>query len=107
MRSATSHRSTADLRTVGGPSGRGRARAPYRRLAGLSNMNSWHPSSGRVAPIMSSFTRKSSPALLSLCFLGLAGCAEDNEAAFKEQASKAKGTIPGSRSAQAQTQEEY
>ena len=39
--------------------------------------------------------------------LGLAGCAEDNEAAIKEQASRAKGTIPGSRTAQAQTQEEY
>jgi ABC-type phosphate transport system substrate-binding protein len=46
-------------------------------------------------------------ALLSFCFLGLAGCGEDNEAAIKEQASKAKGTIPGSRTAQAQTQEEY
>jgi hypothetical protein len=46
-------------------------------------------------------------ALLSFCFLGLAGCEEDNEAAIKEQASKAKGTIPGSRTAQAQTQEEY
>jgi hypothetical protein len=46
-------------------------------------------------------------ALLSFCFLGLAGCDEDNEAAIKEQASKAKGTIPGSRSAQAQTQDEY
>jgi hypothetical protein len=38
----------------------------------------------------------------------LTGCGEeDNEAAFKEQAAKAKGTIPGSRTAQAQTQEEY
>jgi hypothetical protein len=37
----------------------------------------------------------------------LAGCAEDNEAAIKEQAARAKGTIPGSRTAQAQTQEEY
>ncbi len=46
-------------------------------------------------------------ALLSFCFLGLVGCAEDNEAAFKEQASKAKGTIPGSRTAQAQDQGEY
>jgi len=46
-------------------------------------------------------------ALFSLCSLGLAGCGEDNEAAIKEQAAKAKGTIPGSRSAQAQTQEEY
>jgi len=45
--------------------------------------------------------------LLSLCFLGSAGCAEDNEAAIKEQASRAKGTIPGSRTAQAQTQEEF
>jgi hypothetical protein len=46
-------------------------------------------------------------ALLCSCFLGLAGCVEDNEAAIKEQAARAKGTIPGSRSAQAQTQEEY
>jgi hypothetical protein len=46
-------------------------------------------------------------AVLSFCFLGLASCGEDNEAAIKEQASKAKGTIPGSRSAQAQTQDEY
>jgi hypothetical protein len=46
-------------------------------------------------------------ALLASCFVGLAGCGEDNEAAIKEQASKAKGTIPGSRTAQAQTQDEY
>ena len=46
-------------------------------------------------------------ALLGSCFAGLAGCAEDNEAAIKEQAAKAKGTIPGSRTAQAQTLEEY
>jgi hypothetical protein len=46
-------------------------------------------------------------ALLSACFLGLAGCGEDNEAAIRAQASKAKGTIPGSRTAQAQTQDEY
>jgi hypothetical protein len=46
-------------------------------------------------------------ALLSFCFLGLGGCGEDNEAAIKEQAARAKGTIPGSRTAQAQTQEEY
>jgi hypothetical protein len=45
--------------------------------------------------------------LLSACFLGLAGCAEDNEAAMKEQAARAKGTIPGSRTAQARTQEEF
>ena len=44
------------------------------------------------------FTSGLSLALLSFCFLGLAGCGEDNEAAIKEQASKAKGTIPGSRS---------
>jgi hypothetical protein len=56
---------------------------------------------------MSSFTRGLSLALLSLCFLGLAGCAEDNEAAIKAQAANAKGTIPGSRTAQAQTLEEY
>ena len=53
------------------------------------------------------FTSGSSLALLSSCFLGLAGCGEDNEAAIKEQASKAKGIIPGSRTAQAQTQQEY
>jgi hypothetical protein len=53
------------------------------------------------------FTIGLSLALLSFCFLALAGCVEDNEAAIKEQASKAKGTIPGSRTAQAQTQEEY
>lgn len=46
-------------------------------------------------------------AVTSFCFLGLAGCGEDNEAAIREQAAKAKGTIPGSRSAQAQTQDEY
>ncbi len=61
----------------------------------------------RVVLIMRSFTSGLSVALLSFCFLGLAGCAEDNEAAMREQASKAKGTIPGSRTAQAQTQEEY
>ena len=47
------------------------------------------------------------PFSLELLLPGLAGCGEDNEAAIKEQASKAKGTIPGSRTAQAQTQEEY
>jgi hypothetical protein len=46
-------------------------------------------------------------ALLGFCFLGLAGCAEDNEAAIKAQAAKAKNTIPGSRTAQAQDQGEY
>ena len=46
-------------------------------------------------------------AVLSLCLPGLAGCWEDNEAAIKEQAARAKGTIPGSRTAQARTQEEY
>ena len=49
------------------------------------------------------FTCGSSLALLSLCFLGLAGCGEDNEAAIKEQASRAKGIIPGSRTAQARS----
>ena len=57
--------------------------------------------------IMRLFTSGLSLALLSFCFLGLAGCGEDNEAAIKEQAAKAKGTIPGSRTAQAQTQDEY
>jgi hypothetical protein len=46
-------------------------------------------------------------ALLGSGVLCLAGCGEDNEAAIREQASRAKGAIPGSRSAQAQTQEEY
>jgi hypothetical protein len=46
-------------------------------------------------------------ALLGVCLLGWAGCAEDNEAAIKEQAAKAKGMIPGSRTAQAQNQDEY
>ncbi len=46
-------------------------------------------------------------ALSGFCLLGLAGCGEDNEAAIKEQAAKAKGTIPGSRTAQAKTQAEY
>jgi hypothetical protein len=46
-------------------------------------------------------------ALLCSCFVGLAGCAEDNEAPIKEQARRAKGTIPGSRTARAQTQDEY
>jgi hypothetical protein len=44
---------------------------------------------------------------LSFCLLGLVGCGEDNEAAIKEQAARAKGIIPGSRTAQAQTQDEY
>jgi hypothetical protein len=57
--------------------------------------------------IMRLFASRLSLALLSFCFLGLAGCGEDNEAAIKEQASRAKGTIPGSRTAQAQTQEEF
>jgi hypothetical protein len=46
-------------------------------------------------------------ALLVGCLMGSAGCAEDNEATIKAQAAKAKGTIPGSRTAQAQSQEEY
>lgn len=53
------------------------------------------------------FIRRLSLAQLSLCFLSFAGCAEDNEAAIKEQASKAKEIIPGSRTAQARSQEEY
>ncbi len=56
---------------------------------------------------MQLFTSGLTAALASFCFLGLAGCAEDNEAAMRAQAAKAKGTIPGSRTAQAQTQEEY
>jgi hypothetical protein len=56
---------------------------------------------------MKLFTSGLSLALLCLCFLGLAGCAEDNEAFIKKQAASAKGTIPGSRTAQAQSQDEY
>jgi hypothetical protein len=56
---------------------------------------------------MRPFTSGLGLALLTCCLLGLAGCGEDNEAAINEQASRAKGTIPGSRTAQAQTQEEY
>lgn len=52
-------------------------------------------------------TRELGLALLGSCVLGLSGCAEDNEAAIRQQAAKAKGTIPGSRTAQAKTQEEY
>ncbi len=47
------------------------------------------------------------PLLLVLSMLGVSGCAEDNEAAFKAQAANARGIIPGSRTAQAQTQDEY
>jgi hypothetical protein len=46
-------------------------------------------------------------ALLSVCFIGLSGCAEDNEAPIKQQAATAKNMIPGSRTARAQTQDEY
>ena len=68
----------------------------------------WPPFLRSAIPIMRLFTRGLSLALLSFCFLGLVGCAEDNEAAIKEQASKARGrTIPGSRTAQAQTQDEF
>ena len=56
---------------------------------------------------MKMITRGSCLALLTCCFLGLAGCAEDNEAFVKQQAARAKGIIPGSRTAQARTQEEY
>jgi hypothetical protein len=56
---------------------------------------------------MKLFIRSLSLALLSLGFLGLAGCQEDNEAFIRQQAATARGTIPGSRTAQAQTQEEF
>lgn len=57
--------------------------------------------------MLNSFTNGIGFALSSFCFLGLAGCAEDNEAFIKQQASRAKGTIPGSRTAQARTLEEF
>ncbi len=56
---------------------------------------------------MKLYTRGSSHALLSFCFLGLAGCGEDNEAAIKEQAANSKEKIPGARSPMARTQDEY
>jgi hypothetical protein len=52
-------------------------------------------------------TKGLSLALLSICIVGFSGCQEDNEAAIKEQEATAKNTIPGSRTAQAQTPEEY
>ena len=61
--------------------------------------SSW-PFSRRFILIMRLFTTGLSLALLSFCFLGLAGCGEDNEAAINEQASKAKEKIPGARSPQ-------
>jgi hypothetical protein len=53
------------------------------------------------------FTNGLGLALLSSSVLWAAGCGEDNEAAIKAQAARAKSKIPGSRTAQAQTQEEY
>jgi hypothetical protein len=57
--------------------------------------------------VMRLLNRGLSVALWFICVLGLAGCQEDNEAFIKDQAAKAKNMIPGSRTAQAQTQEEY
>lgn len=51
--------------------------------------------------------RRLKVAFLSSCLVGLGGCSEDNEAFMRAQARAAKGTIPGSRTAQAQTPEEY
>jgi hypothetical protein len=56
---------------------------------------------------MKMLTRGIALALTGACLLGFAGCAEDNEAAIKAQKASVKGTIPGSRTAQAQTQDEY
>jgi hypothetical protein len=56
---------------------------------------------------MKAFVNGCFSALLTFGLLGLGGCAEDNEQFINEQAGKAKGTIPGSRTAQAQTLEEY
>jgi hypothetical protein len=53
------------------------------------------------------FTAGLGRVLLAIGILGIAGCAEDNEKFIKLQARTAKGTIPGSRTAQAQTLEEY
>ncbi len=56
---------------------------------------------------MKRFTGGLCLALLVLGCLGSGGCAEDNEAAIKEQEAKSKAKIPGSRTAQAQSQAEY
>ena len=69
--------------------------------------SSWFSFLRRVLLIMRLFTGGLRLALLIYCFVGLTGCGEDNEAFIKQQASKAKGTIPGSRTAQAQDQAEY
>jgi hypothetical protein len=61
----------------------------------------------RVMLILRFCKRALGLALFLLICIGLTGCSEDNEAAIREQARKAKGAIPGSRTAQAQTQEEY
>lgn len=53
------------------------------------------------------FTSGLSLAFLSFCALGLAGCAEDNEAAIKQQMATARGKIPGARAAQAETPQEF
>jgi hypothetical protein len=53
------------------------------------------------------FTNGLGLVLLSSSILCMAGCDTDNEAAIREQAARAKNKIPGSRTAQAQTQEEY
>jgi hypothetical protein len=68
--------------------------------------SSW-PFLRRVIFIMRLFTSGLCLALLSFCFLGLAGCGVDNEAAINEQASRAKEKIPGSRSPVAKTQREH
>ena len=56
---------------------------------------------------MKLFRSRMTLALLGLCVAGLAGCGEDNEAAINEQAARAKEKIPGARSPQAKTQDEY
>jgi hypothetical protein len=53
------------------------------------------------------FTSGWSLALLCLSVMGTAGCGENNEAAIEDQAARSKAVIPGSRTAQAQSQEEY
>ena len=57
--------------------------------------------------IMKGLTSRWNLALLGVCLLAPAGCNQDNEAAIREQAARARGTIPGSRTAQARTQDEY
>jgi hypothetical protein len=51
----------------------------------------------RVTLTMRLFTSGLSFAVLSFCFLGLAGCGEDNEAASRDQAAKTTTSVDSSK----------